>query len=952
MADIVSIGIAYDTSQLVSGSRQVQSAMQQLTQAEKQTQTASEQLANSSTKTAQALEQEGRAASQSASTTQTMEQAARQAAQAMGQTLATAVSQAAKALIEAQREAKKAEEEIRKAKKAAEDAARPFGAMGAKLMELGRQALAFGGAQLGVQTLTQAFSTVRDAITGTVQSAIRLESLQATFKAISGSSQAAEKDLAFLRQTATRLGVDFTSLAKGYTTLSASAQNTTLSGAAMRDIFTAIAEKGRVLGKSAEDINGAMLAVGQSISKGTIQAEELRGQLSERLPGAFNDMARAMGVSTAELNKMLEAGNVGIENWKAWAAVVRADLGSATQEASQTASAALARLGNATGDLAVTLGQALLPALTSVVGWLTDVTTWFTKAARAALDYDEAAQKAAKRAKEEGGAGATPTQTGRIAELARQEDEYRQQRQRLEGWRGTVLGMGGVDTARQIDYYREQEREAQAERLRLEQANRQAGVQAREQGDPFGEGAEPGGRDEKRVKFEADLAAQVKKNREEMEQLHTVSQQLYGRKATEDEILKLREKQADTTVKLVQANQQLWNLYKDTGPAKALREQAAGSEALKKAMEAAEKAERDRKAAKTKADHDAKAASDKAKREQDQADDERKRLDKQQADEVTRTHFQSFQHLQRLADQYSSVKAARDADTASMLAASLATSQYAEKARELLAVLQASQKTEEKLPELRSEAKASAETLTDLQRLEKQLEPRRRSMSLAEHLAATRTKIETLPGLDEQGRREALARADAQIKEALDTEAWQTWRDFATESLDHVGDAITQFAFHGKLTFKDMVSSIAEDFFQMSLKILSQSALSALGGASGGSGAGGWVDLALKAGTSLLSAFGGGGAPMEGQPGFIGPPRRQGGGPVYAGQPYLVGEQGPELLVPRMNGMVLPHGQGIGGTTVINVNVHGVQDAQSFVASRGAVHRAIAGSVSQAYRGL
>jgi hypothetical protein len=46
------------------------------------------------------------------------------------------------------------------------------------------------------------------------------------------------------------------------------------------------------------------------ISKGNVQAEELRQQLGERLPGAFQYAARAMGVTTQELNDMLENGEV------------------------------------------------------------------------------------------------------------------------------------------------------------------------------------------------------------------------------------------------------------------------------------------------------------------------------------------------------------------------------------------------------------------------------------------------------------------------------------------------------------------------------------------------------------------------------------------------------------------------------------------------------------------
>lgn len=47
---------------------------------------------------------------------------------------------------------------------------------------------------------------------------------------------------------------------------------------------------------------------------------------------------------------------------------------------------------------------------------------------------------------------------------------------------------------------------------------------------------------------------------------------------------------------------------------------------------------------------------------------------------------------------------------------------------------------------------------------------------------------------------------------------------------------------------------------------------------------------------------------------------RAGGGAVNRGQPYLVGEQGPELFVPPAAGQIMPKGRFGGGGTVINLN--------------------------------
>jgi phage-related minor tail protein len=47
------------------------------------------------------------------------------------------------------------------------------------------------------------------------------------------------------------------------------------------------------------------------------------------------------------------------------------------------------------------------------------------------------------------------------------------------------------------------------------------------------------------------------------------------------------------------------------------------------------------------------------------------------------------------------------------------------------------------------------------------------------------------------------------------------------------------------------------------------------------------------------------------------------GGPVTSGQPYMVGERGPEIIVPSRNGTVVPNSQlGGGGVTVVqNINI-------------------------------
>lgn len=158
-------------------------------------------------------------------------------------------------------------------------------------------------AYFSVSTMAQFGKAVLDA-------GVAMDSLQRSFVAISGSQGGAASQLAFLRQEADRLGQNFFTLAPAFKNISAAATGTALEGQGVREVFSSIVEASTALGMSNADTEGALRALAQMMSKGTVQAEELRGQLSERLPGAFQIMARALGKTTPELNKMLEQGEV------------------------------------------------------------------------------------------------------------------------------------------------------------------------------------------------------------------------------------------------------------------------------------------------------------------------------------------------------------------------------------------------------------------------------------------------------------------------------------------------------------------------------------------------------------------------------------------------------------------------------------------------------------------
>jgi len=142
----------------------------------------------------------------------------------------------------------------------------------------------------------------------------QLQGMDLALKQVMGSSDAAAKSQAFLADISERYGIELVGLTKSYTGFYAASKNALDSGAIsaqqINDIFESVSKASGAMGLSVEQQEGAFLALQQMISKGTVQAEEIRGQLAERLPGAFGILAKSMNVTEIQLNKMLKDGKV------------------------------------------------------------------------------------------------------------------------------------------------------------------------------------------------------------------------------------------------------------------------------------------------------------------------------------------------------------------------------------------------------------------------------------------------------------------------------------------------------------------------------------------------------------------------------------------------------------------------------------------------------------------
>lgn len=138
----------------------------------------------------------------------------------------------------------------------------------------------------------------------------QVNALEGQFQALTGNtSQAAgilEKVIKISRQTGQSVEV----LAPAFAKFAIAADGTGASMAEVEKQFTVVASAATKLQLSTEQTEGIFRALEQMMSKGTVQAEELRGQLGDRLAGAVQIAARAMGVTTAELQKMMKAGEL------------------------------------------------------------------------------------------------------------------------------------------------------------------------------------------------------------------------------------------------------------------------------------------------------------------------------------------------------------------------------------------------------------------------------------------------------------------------------------------------------------------------------------------------------------------------------------------------------------------------------------------------------------------
>ncbi|EKO1483615.1 tape measure protein [Escherichia coli] len=165
---------------------------------------------------------------------------------------------------------------------------------------LASNAIKLSGAFYSVMGALNAYKAIMNA-------GLKRDSAQRAAKFVLGD-KASEAET-FIRGLADKTGLNISEGLSSYAKFAAGAQGF-MSQEQTQELFGNATAMSRLMGLSNDELNGILKAFEQMSSKGKIQAEELRGQLGDRMAGAFKLFAEALGMTATELDAAMKNGKV------------------------------------------------------------------------------------------------------------------------------------------------------------------------------------------------------------------------------------------------------------------------------------------------------------------------------------------------------------------------------------------------------------------------------------------------------------------------------------------------------------------------------------------------------------------------------------------------------------------------------------------------------------------
>lgn len=143
-----------------------------------------------------------------------------------------------------------------------------------------------------------------------IASIVQLDTFRRALNAVYKDTALVASQLEFLRKTANDGGVGVGGLSDSFVKFSASMKSANVPVQQSNELFASLTRAAGSLGLGAERTSLALDALGQIASKGVVSMEELRQQLGDSLPGALSLTAKGLGITDAELVKLVESGNL------------------------------------------------------------------------------------------------------------------------------------------------------------------------------------------------------------------------------------------------------------------------------------------------------------------------------------------------------------------------------------------------------------------------------------------------------------------------------------------------------------------------------------------------------------------------------------------------------------------------------------------------------------------
>ena len=232
----------------------------------------------------------------------------------------------------------------------------PEGLVGAGIGALGGPGGAAVGGAIGAQV-----GMLRQAVSETATYASEITKLNIALKGITKTSQEYSDAQNAINSISKSLNVPIAEATSGFTRLSASVIG---AGGNVNDaeiVFKGITTAMKATGRSSADVQGALLAMSQVFSKGKLSAEELSGQLGERLPGAVTAFAKATGRTLPQLQKDLENGVVGLNDVMKFAIALQVQYGDTAAKVASSSEESGARMTVALDEVKLAVGSAFQP---------------------------------------------------------------------------------------------------------------------------------------------------------------------------------------------------------------------------------------------------------------------------------------------------------------------------------------------------------------------------------------------------------------------------------------------------------------------------------------------------------------------------------------------------------------------------------------------------------------